>query len=62
MKIPNSEITPYQLYLNRRKFIKSTALASIGASLPKSLSANHSDNSEVSPTLVSLLSIVSKPS
>ena len=47
MKIPNSEITPYQLYLNRRKFIKSTALASIGASLPKSLSANHSDNSEI---------------
>ncbi len=47
MKILNSEITPYELYLNRRKFIKSTVLASIGASLPKGLNANHSDNSEI---------------
>ncbi len=47
MKISNSEITPYKVYLNRRKFIKSSVTASIALSLPKSLKANHSDNSEV---------------
>ena len=47
MKIPNSEITPYKVYLNRRKFIKSSIASSIAASLPTSLKANHSDNSEI---------------
>ena len=47
MKIPNSEITPYKVYLNRRKFIKSSVTASIALSLPQSLKANLSDNSEV---------------
>tara|TARA_Y100001970_G_scaffold233365_1_gene290881 strand:+ start:6321 stop:7238 length:918 start_codon:yes stop_codon:yes gene_type:complete len=47
MKISNSEITPYNVYLNRRKFIKSSVTASIALSLPQSLKANHSDNSEV---------------
>ena len=47
MKIPNSEITPYKVYVNRRKFIKSSIATSIVASIPKSLNANHSDNSEI---------------
>ena len=47
MKILNSEITPYKVYLNRRKFIKSTISASIASSIPLALSANHSDNSEI---------------
>jgi len=47
MKIPNSEITPYKVYVNRRKFIKSSVATSIVASIPKSLNANHSDNSEI---------------
>ena len=47
MKIHNSEITPYKVYLNRRKFIKSSVATSIAASLPTSLKANHSDNSEI---------------
>ena len=47
MKILNSEITPYNVYLNRRKFIKSTISASIASSIPLALRANHSDNSEI---------------
>ncbi len=47
MKIPNSEITPYKIYLNRRKFIKSSMATSIATSIPISLKANHSDNSQI---------------
>ena len=43
-KILSSEITPYSSYLNRRKFIKSTAAFSIASSLSLSTKAKHNDN------------------
>ena len=47
MKIPNSEITPYNIYLNRRKFIRSAITTSIATSLSLNLKANHIDNPEI---------------
>ena len=44
-KILNSEITPYPLYLNRRKFIKFAAKVSIASSLSVSGHTSHLDNS-----------------
>ena len=44
-KILNSEITPYPLYLNRRKFIKSAAAVPFVSSLSFSGNASHLDNS-----------------
>ena len=44
-KILNSEITPYSLYLNRRKFIKSAAAVPFVSSLSFSGNASHLDNS-----------------
>ena len=47
VKILSSEITPYSLYLNRRKFIKSAAAVSIASSLSLSGNAFHLDNSQI---------------
>ena len=47
VKILSSEITPYSLYLNRRKFIKSAAAVSIASSLSTSGHASHLDNSQI---------------
>ena len=43
-KIPNSEITPYSTYLNRRKFLKCSSAFSIASSLAFSAKANHNDD------------------
>ena len=44
-KILSSEITPYSSYINRRKFIKSTAAISIFSALSFSSEGSHNDNS-----------------
>jgi len=44
-KILSSEITPYSIYLNRRKFIKFAAKVSIASSLSVSGRTSHLDNS-----------------
>ncbi len=41
MKIHGSEITPYKIYLNRRKFIKSALILPLGLSWTKNLNAKH---------------------
>ena len=46
VKILSSEITPYSLYLNRRKFIQSATAASIASSLSLSGNAFHLENSQ----------------
>ena len=47
MKILGSEITSYNTYLNRRKFIKGAAITSLSASISSKLNAFH-DNSSIS--------------
>ena len=47
VKILSSEITPYSLYLNRRKFIQSATAASIASSLSLSGNAFHLENSQI---------------
>ena len=41
-KITSSEITPYDTYINRRKFIKNISAISIGSSLSLPVNALHS--------------------
>ena len=43
MKIPGSQITPYKIYANRRKFIKSSIATSIATLLPSSINAYHAN-------------------
>ena len=43
-KIFSSEITPYSSYINRRKFIQSTAAFTIVSSLPSALQASHGES------------------
>ena len=45
MKILGSEITPYKIYLNRRKFIKSSIATVITSSLASNLYARHKNSS-----------------
>ena len=46
MKILGSEITPYSTYINRRKFIKQSLIASITYSVSNPLLGNHNSNYE----------------
>ena len=44
MKTLSSEITPYETYINRRTFIKKTAITSIGLLASTTLCAHHNSN------------------
>ena len=43
MKIFGSEITPYKSYLNRRKFIKNSAITAVSIAIPSKIHALHND-------------------
>ena len=43
MKIPGSEITPYKIYANRRKFIKNSIVTTIATLLPSNINAFHTN-------------------